>query len=277
MNKKILIIIVNYKKIQEVVNCINSLEKNTYSICLVDNETNQENYEILKKIKDIKLILNKTNRGFAGGNNDAIKKFPNFDYYLLLNSDTKIVEKNWLNTLIEYMEKNKEIGIIGPKLLNSDKTTQRSCGYNTIFGTKPIKGDEIEKIDWISGAVFLIRKEVIKKIGYLDEIYNPAYYEENDYCVRAKKAGFKIVYYPKTKIIHFNKGSQEKLNNLVQRNKLIFILKNFPLHWLLIRIPFELIVFFREFFKEKKIPEQYFFILKNIKKIIKNRKKIYFL
>jgi len=167
------------------------------------------------------------------------------------------------------------IGIIGPKLLNSDGTTQTSCGYNTVFGTKPITGEIIEEVDWVSGAAFLIRKEVIKKIGYLDEIYNPAYYEETDYCLRAKNTGYKILYYPKTKIIHYNDGKISKetgIYNIIQRNKLIFILKNFPKSWLIYRTPLEIIILFREIIREKKIPNQYKYLFNNYKKIISHRK-----
>lgn len=269
--KKVLIIIINYNGINDTLICINSLKKTLgkFKVCIVDNGSKNKEYLKLKKLKSIYFIKNKKNKGFAGANNQAIKKHKNFDYYLLLNNDTKIIENDWLNKLVCFCDKNKKIGICGPKLLNSDGSIQKLCGKLKPLGMIPIKGNKIEEVDWVSGAAFLIKKEVINKIGFLDEIYNPAYYEETDFCLRAKKAGFKIFYYPQSKLIHYQGNTtnkeKNKLNWIKQRNKLLFIKKNFPPKWLLIRIPWEVLVFLKETFKEKKIPKQYKALIGEIK------------
>ena len=138
------------------------------------------------------------NGGFAEGNNIGMKYAltkNDFEYIWLLNNDT-VIERNSLNTLIEYANKNK-IGICGSTLMYYDdpKKVQAYGGtINKFFGTsKHIldKNDIDTKLDYIVGASFLIHKKVIDKIGLLPEEYF-LYYEETDYCFNANNNGFKL-------------------------------------------------------------------------------------
>lgn len=160
------------------------------------------------------LIKNDKNYGFAEGNNIAIKYVLNSlktDYVLLLNNDT-VVDKNFLNNLIKAAKINK-IGILGSKVYFYDKPSYiQSAGMklNWKKGTVKILGfNEIDKnqfndileVDYVDGSNILIKKEVFEKIGYLNPDYF-LYWEETDFCVRARKAGYKVIYVPAAKIWH---------------------------------------------------------------------------
>lgn len=168
----------------------------------------------------IHLILNKKNLGFAKANNQAIKKAKG-DYILLLNPDTKILH-NALQKTVNFMRQHQDIGILGCQLLNPDKTIQPSCRkfptlwsqviillkLHNLFPNLVKKYYMLDfdykknrQVDQVMGAYFLINKKVLKKIGLLDEKYW-IWFEEVDFCKRAKLAGFKTFYYNKAQIIH---------------------------------------------------------------------------
>ncbi len=187
----------------------------------------------------VKTILNNKNAGFAKANNQGIGEARG-EYILLLNSDTIITEKNFFSKAIKFLEKGKWVGILGPRLLWKDGQIQASGGYfpslprlftwalmlddlplvNKIvkpyhphepgFYTKDPYYQTIRHQDWVTGACFFIKRAVIDKIGLLDEnIF--MYTEEMEYCYRAKKAGFKVVYYPKISLIHLGGKSGTSL------------------------------------------------------------------
>ena len=187
----------------------------------------------------VKTILNKENAGFARANNQGIEKSEG-EYVLLLNSDTIITEKNFFNKIIKFLEKNNNIGILGPKLLWENGQIQSSGGYfptlsrlitwalmlddlpliNKIikpyhphqpnFYTNDSYYQKLHHQDWVTGACFFIKRIVLDKIGFLDEKFF-MYAEEMEYCYRAKKAGFGVIYYPKASLIHLGGKSGTSL------------------------------------------------------------------
>ena len=171
----------------------------------------------------LKVIFNNDNLGFAKANNQGIK-IAEGKYILLLNSDT-IVKDRALEKMVSFLEKSKEFASLGPKLLNADGTPQPSLGK---FPTLPVAAAMLflehflpasllrvrwspkneREGDWVMGAALLLRREVYEKIGGLDEnIF--MYMEEVEWCFRAKKAGFRVYFYPQAEIIHLGRGSSK--------------------------------------------------------------------
>jgi len=206
---KLSIIIVNYKADKYLKNCLESIGKNkSWEVIVIDNSRN--------------------NIGYGAGCNLGAKRAKG-EYLLFLNPDTKIL-KNSLELMIEYLEKNKDVGILGPKLFNSEKLDLQVSSVGRInpltaifafsflnkwfpqnvFSRKYFMSDwnrnSIKEVEVVSGAALMIRKEVFKKIGGFDEKFF-LYFEENDLCLRVKKLGLKVIYYPEAQIIHYKEKS----------------------------------------------------------------------
>jgi len=195
-------------------------------VIVVDNDSSDDSVEAIEKeFPKVKLIKNEKNVGFARANNQAIKESKG-KYVLLLNPDTIILNQA-IEKMVSFMEKNKKIGILGPKIVNKDNSIQVSCyrfdSISTLFSTniffnklgrgytyKNFDFNYIKKVDVVSGACFLIRKEVIENIGLLDEDFF-MYSEDADWCFRAMKNGWRVVYYPEAEIIHFGGESAKKI------------------------------------------------------------------
>jgi GT2 family glycosyltransferase len=236
MKIKVCIIILNWNGREFLKNCLNSIKKNVsfknYKVIVVDNGSKDGSQNMIKKrFKEVDLIENKKNNGFSGGNNQGMKHaLKKYDpcYVYLLNNDT-LVEKNWLEEAIKCAESKKEIGIVGSKQLTFDRRPAISAGWIRLLGIKYYYGNQEKEVNWVSGAGFLIKKEVLEKIGFLDEIYNPVYYEETDLEKRAILAGFKVIHCPKSIFLH--KGGVDVKSNkipdkaLFYRNRLIYFFR----------------------------------------------------
>lgn len=157
------------------------------------------------------LISLKKNSGFTGGNNIgctyALKTF-NPDYILLLNNDT-VVEKRFLNELVEVSERSKDIGIVGPEIRFYDKPNEIQ------FGERYEKIKEPSIVGFVSGCAFLIKTDLIKTIGLFDPLFF-TYWEEVDYIARSTKIGYKVMYVPtQNKVFHKHAVSSKKVPGLV--------------------------------------------------------------
>lgn len=271
--KKIFIIIVNYhgeKDTQELLESLDNIQRNDYElkIIIVDNSPDGHKSDFCSdRAMPCHYKKNINNVGFAKANNQGIKYAleNGADYVCLLNNDTT-VSSDFLTELIKIAESDKHVGIISPKIyffagreFHKERYKPEEMGkviwyaggildWDNIYGSH--RGvDEIDKgqydttqeTDFATGCCFFIKKEVVEKIGLLDEKYF-AYLEDVDYCVRAKKAGYKIYYQPQAVIWHKNASSSggpgSKLHFFLQeRNRLIFGLKyatpNVRLHLLL--------------------------------------------
>ena len=159
-------------------------------------------------------------------------------YVLLLNNDT-VVDRDFLNELVKFAHNNVQIRIVGPKvydyeqpyrLFNAGGKVNFYTGNTPFVGEGKFNGgrlDKIEEVDFVVGCALLINEETIRRIGLLSEKYF-AYYEETEWCIKAKKAGFKVVYVPKAKIWH--KSPKTKTNELeryyLTRNRFLFMKRN---------------------------------------------------
>lgn len=236
--KKVGIVLLNYNGSKDTLECIDSLKKieyNNYVIIVVDNASKSEDLYELEKIKsEVVLIKSESNLGFAGGNNIGIEYARKIDceYVLLLNNDT-VVEPDFLNKLVDYSEKNKDAGIVGPKIMYFDNRDviwsaggkidfKRFCAFN--LAEKEIDNgqyDSYKEVDFISGCAMLIRKDILDKIGGLPEEYF-MYYEDVDYSLMVTNYGDKIVYCPEAKIYHkvsISSGGEESPNRIYFSNR----------------------------------------------------------
>jgi GT2 family glycosyltransferase len=240
---KVCIIILNWNGKELLKDCLSSLFKNTdypnYKVIVVDNGSTDGSIDFVKKsFKKADILPLDKNYGFSKGNNEGIKyalKKYNPKYLVILNNDTEIVEKNWLKEMVTFSESDEKIGIVACKAITLDGRIE-STGY--IDGksisriTMQVPSNKINKIceNFIISICILVKKNVFEAIGGFDEIYSPYLYEDIDFFVRAKRAGFRLFYFGKTKIIHKVSQSLKKESNLKRifignRNDIIFHLK----------------------------------------------------
>ena len=215
MNEKSLIsiIVLNYNAGELLLNCINSLMKSTYQnieILVVDNISSDDSHTKCKKqFPDIKLIQNRKNLGYCGGNNVGIKEAKG-EFIVILNPDT-IVEENWLDEMFNAFNEFGD-GLYQPKIisLNESDIIQSTGNMIHVFGFgfardkgKKIieKKEEIEKIGYASGTCLFTTKKVLEKVGLLDEFLF-LYHDDLDLGWRAAQIGINSYYVPKSKIFH---------------------------------------------------------------------------
>ncbi len=264
------IVIVSWNVREDLRECLRSLLKDEGSrlesgeieIIVVDNASTDGTAEMVEhEFPQVKLLVNPQNLGYTKANNIGIKHSCG-KYILLLNPDT-IVHQGALQALIDCAESHPEAGIIGAKLLNSDGSVQRSARSfpdigaglfrNTFLGrlfpNNPFVRrylladfgyDEVREVDWVSGAAMLVRRDLIERIGGLDERFW-AYCEDVDLCWRAWQAGYKVLFCPNAVITHkVGRSSDQRLvPSLIQHHKSmwLFYLKNYRHRYPLVLFP----------------------------------------
>ncbi len=217
---RVFIIILQYNNSQDTIWCLNSVKELDYPVfetVVIDNGSHQEHLNNIKNFiigqAGMKLLENKENLGYGGGNNTGINYAlkNKADYVFILNNDAVILP-DMLKKLVPPMESSENIGILGPAI----REEGRIVWGGAVKWLKP-QLKHREKIPkqskiYIPGAAMLIRKEVFKKIGLLDERYF-LYFEDADYSVKAKKAGYKLAIIPETVITHKVSSSAKKLGS----------------------------------------------------------------
>ena len=242
---KVAIVILNWNGLADTLECLDSLQKieyPNYAIAVIDNGSKGNDVEIIKKKfgSFVFMIEEEKNLGFTGGSNEGIRWAlrSGANYILLLNNDS-VMDPNFLIELVNIAENDAQIGIAGPKICFYDQPNRIWCAGGRInfwTGITPLIGrdeiddgrfDHIEEVDFVSGAALLIKEETIRRIGLLNELYF-AYYEEAEWCLKAKKAGFKVVYVPRAIIwhkTHIRKNSELEMYYMT-RNRFIFVKRN---------------------------------------------------
>ncbi len=238
------IITVNYNHAEVTCELIQSLNEITYpniEIIVVDNDSPEDDPGIIKRrFPAINFIQNPINYGFAAGNNFGLMAARG-EYILLLNNDT-IVEKGFLEPLVEKCEKNKLIGAVSPKIrFHHTPDTIQYAGYTPInyismrnfaIGYREVDNgqhDQDRETAYGHGAAMLVPMRVVKEIGLMSYIFF-LYYEEADWCARIKKAGYQIHYVHKSLVFHKESISTGKLSALkiyyLNRNRIVFMRRN---------------------------------------------------
>ncbi|MDP3741472.1 MAG: glycosyltransferase family 2 protein [bacterium] len=223
---KLSILIVNWNTKELVIKCLRSIFRQEpifdFEVIVVDNNSWDGSGEALEGLfggkSNVKIIKATDNLGFARGNNLAYKNSSG-EFVLLLNPDTEIKHQA-LQRMVDFLESSPDVGILGPKIINSDGTIQPSVRrfpdiwssllifsfLHKIFKPKKylMAGFDYEKIsevDQVMGAALLTRRRITLKLGFLDEKFW-LWYEEVDFCKRVKTAGHKIVFYPEAIVMH---------------------------------------------------------------------------
>lgn len=227
------IIIVSYNTKDLLSVCLSSLIKQkgskSWEIIVVDNASSDGTSGLIKeKFPDVIFIQNKKNVGFSTANNIGLRRARG-KYFLLLNSDTEVSE-GAIGQVWQFMEKHTDVGVATCKLVLRDGSIDPAChrgfptpwasltfflGLEKLFprsrlfaqyhlGFKDM--NEPHEIDSPSGAFYMVRREVIESVGFLDEDYF-MYAEDLDWSYRIKQAGWKIFYYPEVSALHKKKQS----------------------------------------------------------------------
>lgn len=233
----LLIVILNYRTPGLTVDCLRSLVEEVRSlpgtqVVVTDNNSEDGSAEQIASAiaanhwSDWATFMPlERNGGFAFGNNAAIRpalQSPNPpSYVLLLNPDT-VIRPGAVRVLVDFMDKHPQIGIAGSRLEDPDGTPQQSAfRFHTLFSeldsgfrlgvlTKllsswviaPPVSDVPCPTDWVAGASMIVRREVFEAAGLMDEGYF-MYYEEMDFCLNAKRAGWNCWYIPQSRVVHF--------------------------------------------------------------------------
>jgi len=250
------IVVLTYNQLEDCTkSCIESIYKYTnieeFELIVVDNDSQDGTPEYLKNIEpnysNMSIILNDTNKGYSGGNNDGIKASKG-NYVILLNNDT-LVSQNWLEQILKPFKKDKSIGMVGP-ISNSVGNEQRvnidglnDKNYNEKIAQYIDSNKDIVTITQRLGFFCVaIRKELIDKIGLLDEKFGIGMFEDDDYCMRATKEGYKLVITDGCFVYHkgsvsFKKLTTDAYHEIFTKNKKYFLQKH-GVEWSLSDIAF---------------------------------------
>ena len=213
----IAIILVNWNGFEYTKSCILSLlncHYENYKIILVDNNSSDSSVEKLNKnFPHVEYIRNKSNIGFTGANNVGIKWAleNDFEYIVLLNNDTE-VEPDFLDHLLSPFGQDSLVGAVQPLILEYNRRNIVWNGggqidynfgrfLNVNKGSNKNQIKPIHNVDWITGCCFMLKSEVINKVGLLDDFFF-VYYEDADWSIRIKKSGYKLFFQPKSIVYH---------------------------------------------------------------------------
>ena len=212
---KVSIVIPAYNQIEYTYACLASIIENSkgceYEVILADDLSTDATRNIDKYVENIVISRPDTNKGFLLNCNLAASKARG-EYILFLNNDTKVCE-NWLSSLVELIESDESIGMVGSKLVYPDGRLQEAGGivwsdgsawnYGRMDDPDKCEYNYVKEVDYISGAAIMIRADLWKSIGGFDERYAPAYCEDSDLAFEVRKAGYKVMYQPQSVVIHF--------------------------------------------------------------------------
>jgi len=205
------IIIVNHNGQHFLEECVGSVYQSThrasFEIIFVDNGSTDDSVKLVSaKFPQVKIIRNSANLGFCRANNQGLAVYQG-KFALLLNTDT-VTHEGALDLLVEFMAKTPKAGACGPKLVNTDGTPQHQGG---LFANKFWLADQPVKVSFVIGAALLIRREVIERIGLLDDNFFFAN-DDLDWCLRVRKAGWDVYFVPDATVVHFGGFTVKKFN-----------------------------------------------------------------
>jgi GT2 family glycosyltransferase len=208
------------------------LRRLSAEVIAVDNASTDGTAEMIaERYPEVELIRSPTNLGFARGNNLAIRKSRG-KYVCLVNPDVRILP-GCFRKLVDYMEQNPKVGVVGPKTYNADGSRQKSCMRppsvwnawcralaldRTPLKRLPLFGgllmadfdhQTLREVDVLNGAFLMVRRAAMDEVGLIDERFF-MYGDDLDWCVRFGKAGWPLVFYPGAEIVHYGGGSSSR-------------------------------------------------------------------
>ncbi len=229
------IVIISWKMKDLLQSCLNTIYNFTsgitFEIIVIDNNSLDGTSEMIEtEFPEIILIKNPENRGVAPARNQGIE-IAKGKYVLILDADVELIENSILK-LFEFMESKPDCGVVGSKLVSTDRQLQFSCKrfpnllsfifrrlehFDVIKNSKTLRyhtmqdwdHSGIKEVDYLIGACQFIRYEVIKKIGMYDDkiFYGP---EDIDFCLRVWRANYRVIYFPESQIIHHEQRITKK-------------------------------------------------------------------
>jgi GT2 family glycosyltransferase len=235
---KVSVVVVNWNAREDTHECLESLKRTDhpdFEVILVDNASSDGSVEHVRAaFPEVTLVENSSNERFARASNTGMRLAleRGARYSLLLNNDT-IVEEGTVGELVRVMESSPDIGLVGSKILYfADKDVIWSAGgdVNLWAGITRHRGirrkdsgeyDKQVDVGYLTGCALMARKELIESIGFLD----PAYYmygEDADWCLRARKAGFRVVYVPASRVWHkvsLSSGGEFSATKMYQKTR----------------------------------------------------------
>jgi len=258
------IVILNYNGRNYLERFLPSVLSSAYSnkrVIVADNASIDDSVALIKeRFPSVEIFLNTQNDGFAGGYNWALQKVAS-DYYVLLNSDVEVTPQ-WIEPIIELMERNQNIAACQPKLLSyhqpgSFEYAGACGGWMDTLGYPFSRGrifdvlekdqhqyDSIQEVFWVSGAAMFVRSKVFHAMNGFDASFF-AHQEEIDLCWRMQLAGYKIVACPQSLVYHVGAGTLPRGGRKVYlnfRNNLIMLAKNLPLQEKIWKLPFRFLL-----------------------------------
>lgn len=209
------IIIPTYNEFNYTYSCLKSILKNSgdiaYEIVVADDCSIDVTKEIEKIAENVRLITTEKNVGFLLNCNNAAQHVKG-KYILFLNNDTQ-VQENWLEPLVNLIEQDEKIGMVGSKLVYPDGYLQEAGGivwqdasawnYGNRKSPEDPEYNYVKEVDYISGAAIMIRRNLWEEIGGFDERYVPAYYEDTDLAFEVRRRNYKVLYQPLSVVVHF--------------------------------------------------------------------------
>ena len=238
------IIILNWNGRDDTLACLASLARLDYTLCttiVVDNHSTDNSVAAIRAAYPTATVLEaKENLGYVGGNNLGIEHAQKMgaDYMLLLNNDTEVAP-DFLSLLVSAAEVESQIGVVGPTIYYFDQPgVIWSAGGIIAWNqgrTWMMNLDEIDRgqlghsprpVSFVTGCALMAKQAVFERVGLLDPRFF-AYYEESEWCVRAARAGYKILHVPQAKlwhkISHVSRNTSPIVNYYMTRNRLLFL------------------------------------------------------
>ncbi|MHB1422054.1 MAG: glycosyltransferase family 2 protein [Gemmataceae bacterium] len=235
------ILLVLYNRAELTLACLRSLlprlEETAAEIVLVDNASRDDTGALLDRIGGARVIRNRDNRGFPAAVNQAAAAAAG-EFLLLLNNDTEVRDDS-LATAARFLTDNRNVGAVGGRILLLDGTLQEAgCTLwreGNVFqygrGDNPDAAEYLfqRDVDYCSAAFLMTRRDLFAKLGGLDTAFSPGYFEDLDYCVRLWRAGWRVVYLPDLRTLHYENASSTCSTDifyLYRRNHLYFTQKH---------------------------------------------------
>jgi N-acetylglucosaminyl-diphospho-decaprenol L-rhamnosyltransferase len=237
------VLIVNYNTAHLLGKCVADLRASAVGfdvqICILDNASRDDSAVYLNSdFSYCDLVVNSNNVGFGRANNQLLDMAKG-KYILLLNTDA-FVAPDSLSKTIGYMDANPDCGVLGVRLVGRDGELQPSCRYfptpvNVFLSRTGLSRffpnvqmvddmgwghDKVQDCDWVPGCYYLVRREVIAQVGLFDPRYF-LYYEEVDHCRAVRAAGWKVVFYPYTTVVHVGGESAKSDSKLTDSGRQI--------------------------------------------------------
>jgi len=240
------IIINHYQSPEALKLCLQYLKKNApqgSEIIVTDSETIEKTSDMMRyDFPEIIYLTEYKNVGFAKSVNRGIKNASG-DFFLIINADVMVTEKESIPKMLTYIEERRDIGILGPRLFNINGEHQPSCfrfysprtilARRTPYGKTPWGKQELERflinnrgltpiiskleptiVDWLMGSAFLIRRTAYGQVGPMDERYF-MYFEDTDWCRSFWEKGWRVVYYPESFFYHYHFRASKGTNPII--------------------------------------------------------------